>query len=202
MKRVIPLLLLSLLCSGAFAQVFSPTYKVHGKVVNSQLEPLAFASIEVRQLKEGIITKEDGTFVIELQPGKYDLIVSMVGYMPSLVSITIEKDLEQNIILSDDESKALGEVVIRAKAKDRAEEVIRQVIDHKDKILSAPGEYSANVYIKATQIDSAYTKGKSRSEKDSIAAAPPVDLSRMAMAEIYLKLDHASPQQIKEERTG
>ena len=202
MKRLTLALLSLFFLGNAFGQVFAPTYKVHGKVVNKQLEPLAFASIEVRQLREGIITKEDGTFVIELTPGKYDFIVSMVGYTPSLTSLTVDKDLEQNFILTDDETKALGEVVIRAKAKDRAEEVIRQVIDHKGKILDAPGEYSANIYIKAIQVDSSYTKDKSRKERDSIAAIPPVDLSKMAMAEIFLKLDHASPQKIKEERTG
>jgi hypothetical protein len=45
--------------------------------------------------------------------------------------------------------KSLSEVVVRGKMKDRSEEIIRNVIKHKDDILGAAGPYSCNVYIKS-----------------------------------------------------
>lgn len=180
----------------------SQVFKVTGKVVNNQLEPLAFASIEVRELRMGIVSKEDGSYELELPAGKFEVIVSMVGYMPSLFSISVDKDFEQNFILSDDTTKSLGEVIIRAKSRDRAEEVIRNVIERKNEIISAAGSYSANIYIKATQNDSVYTREKTKKDDTLFVPAPNADLEKMAMAEVLIRLDHGSPQLIKEQREG
>ena len=155
MKRCFPLLLFLLLINAA---AFSQVYRVFGKVVDKQLEPLPFASVEVRELKSGTITKEDGTFELLLEQGKYEIVVSMIGYQAMIVSIMVDKNHEQNFILADDETKNLSEVVIRAKVKDRAEEIIRHVIENKESILAAAGAFSCNIYIKAIQHDSFQAK--------------------------------------------
>src|SRR4026207_304434 len=71
------LLLVLLFCfSGAQAQYF----KVSGKITNSKLEPLALASIQVKGSVKGTISKEDGTYELQLEEGSYDLVFSMLGY--------------------------------------------------------------------------------------------------------------------------
>src|SRR5687768_8986104 len=199
MKRAFSFFLLILFsATAAYTQVF----KVHGKVVDKQLQPLPFASVEVRELKSGTISKEDGTYELELEKGKYEIIVSMIGYQPMLVTIMVDKDHEQNFILPDDDTKNLSEVVVKAKAKDRAEEIIRHVIENKEAIQSASGDYSCKVYIKAIQQDSVVPKGN-KSKKDNLPAPGyNAELDKMAMAEISVKLDFASAQQYKEERLG
>src|SRR6185503_7513709 len=113
------------------------------------------------------------------------------------VSISLTKDQEQNFILQEI-PKDLSEVIIRVKAKDRAEEIIRKVIENKQEILSAAGPYSCNIYIKAIQVDSFPEKNKS---KDSLSTPSVIEyLDKMNMTEISLKLDYASAQQYKEER--
>ena len=199
MKRCFPLLLLLLLINAA---AFSQEYRVFGKVVDKQLEPLPFASVEVRELKSGTITKEDGTFELQLEQGKYEIVVSMIGYQPMIVSIMVDKNHEQNFILADDETKNLSEVVIKAKVKDRAEEIIRHVIENKESIQAAAGAFSCNIYIKAIQHDSFQSKTNKQKKEFVAVHDPNADLSKMAMAEISLKLDLASPQQFKEERIG
>lgn len=201
MKRTVTLSLLLLFLHVA---AYSQAHKVFGKVVNKQMEPLAFASVEVRELKSGVITKEDGTFELQLEQGKYEIIISMVGYLPMMVAIMVDKDHEQNFILADDETKNLSEVVIKAKVKDRAEEIIRKLISNKENILAASGPYSCNVYIKATQQDSAYRIKKTNQpgKQNNPGQETEAELARMAMAEISVKLDYASAQQFKEERIG
>ena len=174
-------------------------HRVYGKIINSKLEPLAFASVEVREIKSGTITKENGTYELKLDPGKYDLIFTMIGYKPQIITVVVGKsDVLKNIILEDEDSKGLEEVVI--KGKDQAEEIIKNVIRHKDEIMAAHGAYSCSMYIKTVQQDSSSNKRKIN-KKDS-ADTINADLRRMAMTEVALKYDYESPSRNKEERIG
>ncbi len=196
MHRNFTLFVLFILSSSVTAQ----SHKVFGKIINTRLEPLAFVSVEVKQIKIGTITHEDGMYQLELDEGKYDLVISIIGYQPQVVAVIMGKyDVEKNIILENENSKGLAEVVI--KGKDRADEIIRNVIRNKDNVIAAAGSYSCKIYIKAVQEDSSKIKKKKTQGKDSADTAN-ADLKRMALAEVALNYDYESPQRTKEERTG
>ena len=184
---------------GAQAQYF----KISGKITNDKLEPLALVSIQVKGSVKGTISKEDGSYELRLEEGTYDLAFSMLGYKTLLINVVISRDYVQNIVLETDEAKSLSEVVVKGKMKDRSEEILRNVIRHKDDILAAAGSYSCNVYIKATQEDSTQRKVKTKKKRvDTIYANLNSELQRMAMAEISLRYDHEDDNRVKEERTG
>ena len=84
------LLLILLLLTGT--AVAAQSIKVYGKVANAKGEPLAFASVQVKEYKRGTLTKEDGSYELELDEGKYDLVVSMVGYKVQVITIIIGKN--------------------------------------------------------------------------------------------------------------
>ncbi len=196
MRRNYTLFILLILSSSVTAQ----SHKVFGKIINTRLEPLAFVSVEVKEIKTGTTTHEDGMYQLELEEGKYDLVFSIIGYHPQVVTVIIGRyDVEKNIILENENSKGLTEVVI--KGKDRADEIIRNVIRNKDNITSAAGSYSCKIYIKAVQEDSSAKKNKNIKVKD-LADTTNADLKRMALAEVALNYDYESPQRTKEERTG
>jgi hypothetical protein len=199
------LLLTLLLFTGITATAQS--IKVYGKVTNAKMEPLAFASVQVKEYKQGSVTKEDGSYELELEEGKYDLVISMVGYKVQVITIIIGKtNYQKDIILEAGDATTLSEVTIKGKFKDRAEDYIRNVIRGKDSIEAAAGAYSCNVYIKALQEDSmAFKKPKKVTLKnDSLLKAQQAnaEMNRMAFAEIVLRLDRESEKRIKEERTG
>jgi len=195
MRFVVTIFLSTIFSSFADAQ----SHTVFGKIMNTKLEPLAFASVEVSGLKRGAISKEDGTFSLKLEDGKYDLAITMIGYKAQMVTVIIEKtNVEKNIILDNDDSQGLNEVVI--KGKDQAEEIIRNVIRHKDEIISAHGAYSCDLYIKAVEQDSVI--GKIKIAKKDSADTINNDLKRMAMTEVALRYDYESPDRTKEERIG
>ena len=173
--------------------VFAQTFRVYGKVTTNKLEPLAFASVQLKNAQFGILTKEDGTYEMRLAPGTYDLVFTMVGYKGAVIPLVVKEDFEQNVILEDDDTKNMDEVVIRTKAKDRAEEVMRKLIQQKDSIRSAGGAYTAKLYIKAVQHDSGFANKKNDN---------PLDLKGMTLAEISLKLDRGTDGEIKEQRLG
>jgi len=186
------------------ATVFSQYHKLTGKITNGKLDPLAFASVQVKEIRSGTVTKEDGTYILELEEGKYDLVITLIGYKPQVVTVIVRKgDLQKNIIMEAAESN-LSEVIIKGKNRDRAEEYIRNVIRHKDAIENAAGNYSCKVYIKALQEDSVPQKKTKKPISDSLLKIQQAnaELNRMAMAEIVLQLDKGAGKNIKEERTG
>ena len=199
MKINFTLFLFSLISSSV---VYAQAIKVTGKITNTKLEPLAFVSVQVKEIKNGTLTKEDGSYELLMDEGKYDLVISMIGYKSRIITIIVGKaGLQQNVILETDDSKDLGEVIVRGKIKDRSEEVIRNVIRNKEKIQAASGAYSCLVYIKAVQEDSMTLRQKRKKVVlDSIKVN--ADLQKMAMAEVVLKYDHETGQRTKEERLG
>jgi len=187
------------------ATAFSQYHKIFGKITNGKQDALAFASVQVKEIKQGTITKEDGSYILELEEGKYDLVITLVGYKPQVITIIVRKaDLQQNIIMEAAEATNLSEVVIKGRNRDRAEEFIRNVIRNKEAIQDAAGAYSCKVYIKALQEDSMPVKKSKKPISDSLLKIQQAnaELNKMAMAEIVLQLDHGSTKNIKEERTG
>ncbi|MEP6949823.1 MAG: DUF5686 and carboxypeptidase regulatory-like domain-containing protein [Ginsengibacter sp.] len=180
----------------------SQSFKVYGIITNTRLEPLAFASVQVKDRTEGIVTKENGSYELLLDDGVYDLVISMVGYKSQVIQVVINKaDHLQNVILETSDSKSLDEVIIKGK-KDRSEEVIRQVIRNRESIQAAAGSWSATVYIKAVQDDSSAAARKKKKPLRDTAKNANADLLRMAMAEISLRYEHSIDGRTKEERTG
>ena len=187
------------------ANIFCQQYKLYGKIINAKQEPLAFASVQTKEIKLGTVSKEDGSYALELEEGKYDLVITLLGYKPQVITVVLRKaNLEQNIIMEAAEAASLTEVTVKSKNRDKAEEYIRNVVRNKEAVENAAGAYSCKVYIKALQQDSIPQKKNKKPISDSLLKIKlaNAELNQMALAEIILQLDYASPKKIKEERTG
>ena len=168
------------------------TFKLQGKAMNSQQEGIPYVTIQVKEFQTGgLVTRQDGSYELNLERGTYRLQVTAVGYKNQELTITIDSNTYRDIVLEESQ-QSLGEVVVRAKAKDRAEEVMRQLVRKKDSIQAAAGPYSVNVYIKAVEQGT----NKRRETSDTTS------LEGLSMAEILLKLDVESESRLKEERLG
>jgi hypothetical protein len=188
---VLLLLLFSQLANGQL-------YKLSGWIINDKKEPLPLASVEIKELKKGSVSRDDGSYEFYVERGKYDIVVSMVGYKNKIVTVYINnQDLSETIIMEDDASSNLSEVVLKVKARDRAEELVRNVIRHKPKVLDAVGAYSVDVYIKAFLLDSGITRKRKDIEADTSFA---VGFEGMSLAEVALRLDRNTNGQVKEKR--
>lgn len=178
-------------------------FKVHGKITNNKLESLAFASIQVQELpRVGTTSNEEGNYELNLEIGRYNILVTMIGYKTQIMNVVLTRDQELNFIMEEEDAPAMEDIVIRVKVKDRAEEIMKNVIRHKDQNTSASGPYTAKLYIKAIQQDSVLRK-KDRAKTDSTAFdQPDADLKGMAMTEVSVLLDYESDQRLKEKRVG
>lgn len=175
-------------------------YILSGKITNARLEPLAYASVNIKELQRGTATDNKGNFKLQLETGKYDVAITMQGYKARLITIIIAKDDTLNLILEEDRSKLLGEVQVVGSKKDHAAEIVANVIRNKESILQNAATYTCNIYIRATDQNTFAPPVKNK-PGDS-AASQKKEMDAMNMAEVYLKADHAFPDKIKEERTG
>lgn len=172
-------------------------YQLTGKITNTHLEPLAYASVRVKELQTGTTTDKDGNFKLQLEAGKYDLVISMLGFKTQVLTLVITKNYHQPVIMEADD-KLMSVVEVLSVKKDKAEEYIRNVIRNKEKILDASHTYSCTVYIKATDENDFVKKKKT---KDTVTFKKN-HVAGMSLTEVYLKLDYTYPGKIKEERTG
>ena len=192
------LLLLSI-CLTLFAAAPAQTLQLKGFIRNTKLEPIALATIQVKDGGAGTVSKEDGSYTLELEPGKYEVVVTMVGYKPQVLTVVLQReDVVQHFILEEAEGRSMKEVIVRTRARDRSEEYIRHVIQHKERIRSAAGSWSAQLYLRAVQTDSLTSKRKPK-RADTATIANNRQYNGMSMAEVVLQLDRQG-NKIKEER--
>ena len=168
--------------------------RVYGKITNNKFEALPNASVHLKISSVGTLSKDDGSYELFISKGTYEIVVSMLGYKDRILPMVVSEETLQNVILEDDEEKStLSEVVIKVKLKDRADEIMRKMVEHKDSINTSPKNYSYNAYIKATLQDSTL------STKDSLQSPEP---TVKTISEILLKVDRNEAGHIKEERLG
>jgi len=111
MKFIVRLFALTLLPFGCFAQ-----FTITGRVLNqADTKPVADASVFLNNTVTGDRTTKDGTFRLEnVKPGKYKLIISIIGFEPYNATINV---VNANIKLPDitifPKTTTLNEVTIR-----------------------------------------------------------------------------------------
>jgi hypothetical protein len=123
-------------------------YTVQGRIINAQTEAVPFATIQVKGRPTGTTANANGTYELSLGAGRYQLLVSVIGYKSLELSIQVPDTAYADIVLQT-EAQNLSEVVVRAKTRDRAREVMQQLVRRKDSLQAAAGAYSYQVYTRA-----------------------------------------------------
>lgn len=164
-------------------------------MINTQAETVPYATIQVKGRSIGTTSSGDGSYALSLPAGSYNLLVSIIGYKSQEVAITVP-DTTQRVIVLQEEAQNLSEVVIRAKVRDRADEIMSKLVRKKDSIQAAAGAYSYHVYIRAVLQDS----GTKAPRKRPFSRNGEEQKPGMAMGEVVSRVDVAGRTRIKEER--
>ncbi|UCS95673.1 DUF5686 and carboxypeptidase regulatory-like domain-containing protein [Echinicola marina] len=123
---------------------------IKGIVINEAGDPLAYASVFVRNLNDGVPSNQEGLFEIPLTPGVYDVIVQHLGYEFSQKTIEVKEAWEEVEFVLKPQVYALEEVEIRDDAEDPALTVMRKAIAKAKYHRLQVAEYRMKVYIKGT----------------------------------------------------
>lgn len=111
MLRFTTSLLLLFICGfNSFAQSLS----ISGVVKDNRGETLPGAGIYLSNYKKATVTGNDGKFTLgNLQPGNYDVLVEMMGYLPFTKNVVLSSKSAQIEIRLSENMIQLNEVVIR-----------------------------------------------------------------------------------------
>lgn len=135
------LLLLSTSCFAAF---------LRGTLVDTNGEPLAFASVYLRGTATGTTTNMEGIYSLALEPGEHEIVFQYVGYQSQRKTIQMgEEDQTLDIVLAP-VSKSIQEIVVTA-GEDPAYRIIRKAIRRRNYHRNQAPEFSCKSYMKGTQ---------------------------------------------------
>ncbi len=113
---------------------------ISGKVSSETGEPLANASVTIKNSNKGATTNENGIFIIDANAGDV-LVVSMVGYVT--FEITVGNQTNFNITLKQAESK-VEEVVVVGYGKQKKQSVVSSISSVKGSELRFPARNISN----------------------------------------------------------
>ena len=146
MKKVSLLLFLFLAITiSAVAQ-----YQIIGKITETNGDPVAFASIYVKNMSKGVSANADGFYKLTAEKGYITLIFKAIGFKTVERIIQVSNDIVTNQTLAP-ESYILNAVTIRSDAEDPAYEIIRKAVKNRKKHLNEVNAFSTDVYIKGLQ---------------------------------------------------
>ena len=98
--------------------IFSQSGKVTGVIMDGEYdEPMAFANVIVKGSTTGTTSDFDGKYSLDLEPGKYTLTFSFIGYQTIEVSEVLIKSDEVEQIDVTLSTNTLDEIVITTTVK-------------------------------------------------------------------------------------
>jgi hypothetical protein len=131
-------------------QVISVAQGIRGRVATTDGEPLAFASVYIRNLEDGVPTNENGLYEFRLKPGYYDVIVQFLGYKSQLETVEVRDAWVDLNFTLEPQIYNLSEVEVRAGAEDPALTIMRKAISKAKYHRMQLQTYSTTVYLKGT----------------------------------------------------
>jgi len=141
------ILLLILLATLFSTQLTAQT--ISGKIIDEKNEPIPYATIFVREAKEGTISNTNGDFKLQLNSGTYHLTVRSLGFVQVIKEVDLNTDsLNFNIILKN-QKYDIKEVKIFPGDEDPAYFIIRKAITKASYYRQKIKHYEADLYIKS-----------------------------------------------------
>lgn len=171
--------------------------RLSGKVTDANGEALPYVNVYVENTSYGVVTNLKGWYFIELKPGNYNIVYSILGYQQKVVEVRIEdKDIIKNVSLVEGDIE-LGLITVTANGKDPAYGIIEKVIQHKHQYKSQFESLKADLYLKAS-----LEKETQLKEKDSLTGVVTDTIAKegMNLIESYATLYYKSPSTYKEHR--
>ncbi|MGQ9619354.1 MAG: DUF5686 and carboxypeptidase regulatory-like domain-containing protein [Bacteroidales bacterium] len=125
---------------------------LRGKIKDTEGNPVAYATVYIREIRQGTVANTKGDYEIRIPEGKYSIIYQSLGYSPETREVTITKTpLTINITLQV-QYYQIPEIRITASGEDPAYGIMRKVIGMAPYHLNQVNHYRAEVYLKGTLV--------------------------------------------------
>lgn len=146
----------------SFLFLIGKSQSISGFIYDENNTPVAFANVYIKNISLGTTTDSEGKYFYQFtDPGVYNLVITAVGYKTAEVQLILQNNENQvkNIWLETD-AKEMDELIVSAKRRDPAYEIISNAIKVKDKWKQQFNSSTCEVYIKAKEVISEKEKKK------------------------------------------
>ncbi|QHS56028.1 carboxypeptidase-like regulatory domain-containing protein [Mucilaginibacter sp. 14171R-50] len=130
--------------------IFAQDITIRGKITDDAGNAIPFATVYVRNTTKGTSANSDGSYTLNLTPGRYDVQYRAMGYRQESRLLDLKTTQTLNITLKAEDYQ-IKEVTIRAGAEDPAYAIIRKAIKKRKTYLNEVHAYTTEVYIKGMQ---------------------------------------------------
>ncbi len=131
---------------AGFVSTYAGT--IRGVVRSESGEPLAYATIFVKQTGSGAVTDLMGKYEIQLAPGTYDITFQYLGYEAITRIVIVDANVKQVDVVLKSQAMVLQNVTILAGDEDPAYTIMRKTIAKAKYHTQEIDSYSAKVYMK------------------------------------------------------
>jgi hypothetical protein len=123
---------------------------LNGTIKNTKDEPIPYATVSIKNSKQGAISNLKGEFTLYLAPGEYTLVAQSLGYTTKEQTIRVQQTIEKVTITLQDASQEIGEVVVNNDRGDLAREFIRKAQTRRKNNQEFINSFTASYYCKNT----------------------------------------------------
>lgn len=167
---------------------------IRGKVTSDSGEPLAFASVYIRNIADGVPTNQNGEYQYTLKAGFYDVLVQHMGFASVLRTVEVGSSWVELDFVLEQQVYALEEVLVNSGQEDPALTIMRKAISKAKFHRLQVQEYSMMVYLKGTgQLTDAPFFMKKELKKEG------VKLNEAYTTESVSKIKFSQPNKVEEE---
>jgi hypothetical protein len=131
--------------------IYAGAETINGRVTDVHQQPLAYATVYLRNTSIGTTSNEDGYYSLDAPAGSYEIVFQHIGYRKFSREVTVAQQPVTIHAVLEAESVMLKEVTVTSGAEDPAYEIIRQAQRKRKVFLNQVYEYSCDVYIKGIQ---------------------------------------------------
>lgn len=87
---------------------------IKGKITDDQGNALAFASVYIRNLGDGVPSNEEGDFEIKLEKGIYDVLIQYLGYKSVIETVVVSDEWVTFNVQLEPQIYTLSQVEVKA----------------------------------------------------------------------------------------
>ncbi|MGM0944807.1 MAG: DUF5686 and carboxypeptidase regulatory-like domain-containing protein [Bacteroidota bacterium] len=167
---------------------------IKGKITDDQGNALAFASVYIRNLGDGVPSNEEGDFEIKLEKGIYDVLIQYLGYKSVIETVVVSDEWVTFNVQLEPQIYTLSQVEVKAGQEDPALTIMRKAITKAKYHRRQLDSYSMMVYLKGTgQLTDAPFFLKKTLEKEGLK------LNEAYTSESVSKITFTQPDKVEEE---
>ncbi|MCL2501749.1 MAG: DUF5686 and carboxypeptidase regulatory-like domain-containing protein [Bacteroidales bacterium] len=176
-----------------------------GRVLDRTQEPVAYATIYITELQQGVVANASGVFELAAPAGSYQLVVTCMGYQTTRLSWASEPKTEGSLktIILEEAAYQIAPVYVTANREDPAYTIMRKAIGMAPYYRNIVESYTAEVYLKGTmQVTKLRGMAYLALNREQRAAIRDLSGIQESVSEIQFTAPDKYVQTIKSEKTA